>query len=332
MEQSGGVQIQQPQFVGGGPEVFVKNTFIDCVVDTELPVSERAARRFKTTPVHCDKCHFNEIGSMSENDISTSEAEGYSTDEDLEEQRTWSWIGPTQSSCIEMGNEGTEKPKMYWPAGMDANSWSQSQAFYEWPSADWCGVGYEDETHRKACHDILLRFSSTVRTLPARMPRGQTHALTHSRCSLSGVVKVIWHLDSRCLGSLHSSKKHAISPFFPIYFGSHMPFAAFKLLLYPGASQKPSAASGLQRGHIKLMCEEPSFGDSNGLASFCVSLGSGTRPKPFRGPACHDFACSAVAELPAEHNLWDLRSTVDDATMTLTVRVDILPHGSNWWW
>jgi len=166
---------------------------------------------------------------------------------------------------------------------------------------------------------------------PAPTPQGaggpspQPQTLTRSFSIGSACFRVHWTVDAR---KLRGNDKQAVSPPFPLAFGSRFPNVNFKMMIYPkvvndskgGASFKKAKG----RGYVQLKCERELPEDVAGV-SFRLSVGGGGRHEEPRGPVAHNFHASAVCGLPRDLEEWDFQGAVDQESMTFVVCLEIVP-------
>eukprot|EP00929_Paragymnodinium_shiwhaense_P013344 TRINITY_DN1211_c3_g1_i1.p1 TRINITY_DN1211_c3_g1~~TRINITY_DN1211_c3_g1_i1.p1 ORF type:complete len:436 (+),score=116.09 TRINITY_DN1211_c3_g1_i1:154-1461(+) len=157
-------------------------------------------------------------------------------------------------------------------------------------------------------------------------PPPQPHTLTrHASVNTVGKSRINWAVDAR---KLRGNDKQAVSPAFEVGLGNNFPNVIFKMMIYPVAvsDAKGGASFKKARGHgfVQLKCEAE-LTDNIAKVSYRISIGSGARQKPFKGPVVHDFARSAVSRLKKEDEEWDFNEVVDHEAMTFTVCLEIMP-------
>eukprot|EP00442_Polarella_glacialis_P008818 CAMPEP_0115083666 /NCGR_PEP_ID=MMETSP0227-20121206/20719_1 /TAXON_ID=89957 /ORGANISM="Polarella glacialis, Strain CCMP 1383" /LENGTH=422 /DNA_ID=CAMNT_0002472163 /DNA_START=59 /DNA_END=1327 /DNA_ORIENTATION=+ len=159
---------------------------------------------------------------------------------------------------------------------------------------------------------------------PPLAPQPQT--LTRAFSVKSGFFRVHWTVDAR---KLRGNDKQAVSPPFELSFGSQFPNVTFKMMIYPKAvsDSKGGASFKKARGHgyVQLKCEAE-LSEAIANVAFRISIGSGDKMQPPRGPVAHNFSSSAVCGLPKEQEEWDFESVKDTDSMTFVVCLEIVPR------
>lgn len=161
------------------------------------------------------------------------------------------------------------------------------------------------------------------------MPQPQT--LCSEFVPERGLFQVDWTVDAR---KFRGNDRQVVSPPFemPLVASSSSEdgLVTFKLMLcalaqgerHTGLSFKKSAGKGM----VLLKCEGD-VQESVADVEFRISIGGAAghpRSQP-RGPASHNFARCAVGGLPEEQAEWEFNHAVDEASLTLLVRVEAIP-------
>lgn len=136
---------------------------------------------------------------------------------------------------------------------------------------------------------------------------------------------VWWKIDAK---KLQGCDKVAISPSFELSFNGGP--LRFKVMLCPKATAEGRGGfrKAKGRGSVKLKCEEEPPADTKAIVSFQISVGGGGSDGKLemasRGPVTHDFAQMGVAGLKPGQDDWNFKKTVDEATSSFAVRLDIV--------
>lgn len=157
-----------------------------------------------------------------------------------------------------------------------------------------------------------------------KVPQPQT--LTRAFSTNSGYFRVHWTVDAR---KLRGNDKQAISPPFELPFGDSFPCVPFKMMLFPiftkdgktGASFKRSQG----RGIVQLKCEAD-LSDAHAQVRLRISIGSGSKAQPPRGPVSHTFTRGSVCGLPKDQEEWDFRAVVEQESTTFIVCLEVVPQ------
>lgn len=100
-------------------------------------------------------------------------------------------------------------------------------------------------------------------------------------------------------------------------------------MIYPKAvsDSKGGASFKKSRGHgfVQLKCEAE-LAEAIANVRFRISIGSGDKLQPPRGPVSHNFSSSAVCGLPKDQEEWDFSSVVDPDSATFVVCLEIVPQ------
>mmetsp|Transcript_117623 Transcript_117623/g.310708 ORF Transcript_117623/g.310708 Transcript_117623/m.310708 type:complete len:464 (+) Transcript_117623:73-1464(+) len=143
----------------------------------------------------------------------------------------------------------------------------------------------------------------------------------------SGNRCIFWEVDASKL----RSKCQAVSGEFEITLRSGTA-ATFKMMLQAegqGTSKGARSFRASGKGFVQLKCLTALSGEQKHDLLYRVGTSAvAGRPgaEPPRGPVQHDFAQSAVSELPKGEGAWDFTSCVDQATQKFTVYLEILPQ------
>merc|ERR1712019_26870 len=78
------------------------------------------------------------------------------------------------------------------------------------------------------------------------------------------------------------------------------------------------------KGYVELVCEG-NLPDISQEVKYSITIGSGKKRQPLRGPITHNFAEMAVSKLPKGQALWDFNHAVDKDSSTFVVCLEILP-------
>lgn len=153
----------------------------------------------------------------------------------------------------------------------------------------------------------------------------QPQTLTRHLSVSTGYFRVFWTVDAR---KLRGNDKQAVSPPFELSFGENYPNVTFKMMIYPKVVSDAKGGAAFKKSHgrgfVQLKCEAE-LSEAIANVSFRISIGSGEKAQPPRGPVSHNFSSSAVCGLPKEVDEWDFRSVVDEASSTFVVCLEIVP-------
>jgi len=142
----------------------------------------------------------------------------------------------------------------------------------------------------------------------------------------SGSMRVHWTVSARKLKS-KDSHPH-LSPSFELSFGTSSPSVPFKMMITPKVASETKGGASFKKargvGFIELVCEE-TLPDAVPQVSYKISIGSGDKRQPARGPVTHDFSKQAVSRFPKGLAEWDFQSAVDHESMTFVVCLEIIP-------
>jgi len=347
-----------PQFADGGPELVVKNTFID-VADAPRPDD---LTRAKTAPPDFGPALEGENGepvfaAPLRRSSCSSSSSGQDADERMEDE-------PEQSYDHE-GRPGS----FHSPAPR-----KMSDDYVEELSDDamggWVGPDYIDSPSPGAGKERHMdRISvQSSETEPINFKASYSHGdpktpqyLTRRYDESDGTYRVLWRVDAR---KLVGNDKQIVSPAIPLYFSPEHPEVTFKLMLYPKMPEVLMIDSESKGGQIKGenkgeqgKVEKQNKGGSQIKGSSCFKNSKGwgliqlkcesdlskagsfvhmrlaiSRPdgdrgqwRPESGPQHHDFAHSAICGLPKDKglDLWNFLQVVDESKETFDVHLCI---------
>lgn len=144
-----------------------------------------------------------------------------------------------------------------------------------------------------------------------------------------GSTRVHWSADGR---RLESHMKQIVSPEFTIELPGLGP-AAFKFAIFPKAVNDQKHGSGFKKakgkGRVVIKCEEHlPEGTSDAVMRFLISIGSGGKQQPLRGPVTHDFSEQPCGGLASCNDEWSFTTAVDESGI-FVVSFLILPTAEN---
>uniref|UniRef100_A0A7S1RX80 Uncharacterized protein n=1 Tax=Alexandrium catenella TaxID=2925 RepID=A0A7S1RX80_ALECA len=157
----------------------------------------------------------------------------------------------------------------------------------------------------------------------ASVPQPQT--LERSFSKSSGIYRVSWTVDAR---KLSGSERVAVSPPFELSCPTPM---TFKMMILPKANSDRRGGASFRksggRGIVQVKCEAQTSEFAGGFLTFRITAGrnleDATR-KPARRAVKHNFTKSLVCALQDEHEEWDFRLMVDEASQTFAVCLEVL--------
>eukprot|EP00811_Abedinium_folium_P006272 NODE_15773_length_1031_cov_4.138274.p1 GENE.NODE_15773_length_1031_cov_4.138274~~NODE_15773_length_1031_cov_4.138274.p1 ORF type:complete len:249 (+),score=45.53 NODE_15773_length_1031_cov_4.138274:128-874(+) len=173
--------------------------------------------------------------------------------------------------------------------------------------------------------------SSSTGTAAAPPPQAPIEA--PKQPLLSGLTRIVsedgctcvhWAIDCR---KLESQDKQAVSPSFVVDFPGLGP-KSFKLTVYPKPVSNQRRGAGFKkakgRGMVALKCEEE-LHPSVPVLRFRISVGSGDKLQPPRGPVAHDFSKQNCGGLPRDEEEWIFSSSVEDGLFVVSLEVQPTP-------
>uniref|UniRef100_A0A7S0FRD3 Uncharacterized protein n=1 Tax=Pyrodinium bahamense TaxID=73915 RepID=A0A7S0FRD3_9DINO len=153
--------------------------------------------------------------------------------------------------------------------------------------------------------------------------REREQALQKAFSVASSIYRIRWTVDAR---KLKSTDREAASPTFELSCGCPM---EFKMVIHPkkvedtrgGASFKKAQG----RGTVQLRMLTGADSSSNAVVTFRIAVGSATSKQQHpRGPVRHDFSERPICGLPEGKDEWDFQKSVDKATQTFVVCLEVL--------
>lgn len=272
-----------PQFVGEGPDIIVRNTFID-IEDTVKPQFKRS----RTVP--CPACNIGQESTSDENDCAL-------------------WSHEDSDSSFEQ--------KICEPS-LEMLAVPRVAPLWQTMFAPDVHIDSEDSlSNDEAALPISAGYAANSFWPPAEITCSGERAPQNVTCSYShGVAHISWQVESR---ALRSYDKQVVSLCFTVQMGEKLPDLAFKLTLHSsGANFKKSRG----QGSVTLKCESECLNAST-PAKLYFSVGAGEKEQARRGPIIHSFDNSATCSLPKGEDTWGLNAAVDKKTKTFTIFVEI---------
>uniref|UniRef100_A0A7S2CHQ5 Uncharacterized protein n=1 Tax=Alexandrium andersonii TaxID=327968 RepID=A0A7S2CHQ5_9DINO len=157
----------------------------------------------------------------------------------------------------------------------------------------------------------------------ASVPQPQT--LERSFSASSGIYRVSWTVDAR---KLSGSERVAVSPPFELSCPTPM---TFKMMILPRANSDRRGGASFRksggRGIVQVKCEAQTSEFQGGFLTFRVTAGRNfddAKRKTPRRAVKHNFTKSLVCALQDEHEEWDFRQMVDEASQTFVVCLEVL--------
>lgn len=344
-----------PQFSGNGPAVVVKNTFLDVLDDAPTPQS---LVRAQTAPacmggradVSCAAgkgmfdC-FRENSDTNSNCDSDENDSVYSTTTHDETECLGQYIGI--ESSLPPGENVRFPVAMAQTAGLFYyNCWPESQ-FQSGPRPCTSGPQFDQqETWSLVDHawedrqygPLQANASALPQSLnlgvaqskplsqPQAMPQPQT--VSSFNDPSTGFSETIWNVDAK---KLRSGDKQAVSPAFEMPLGANFPSVTFKMIIYPSVKSEGKGGASFKnakgQGRITIKCE----GDVSGAPAqvgFSLAVGNrGERLTEMRY-GMHNFAQSAICNLPGDTIDWDLSSVVDHPSETFSIFLTMMHMSS----
>jgi len=145
----------------------------------------------------------------------------------------------------------------------------------------------------------------------------------------SGLMRLEWVVSQR---KLTSDDKSAVSPAFDLSFGEAYPSVHFKMMIHPKVIDESKGGGSFKtangRGYVQLACEDV-LPTSAPEVSFCVTIGTGEKRQPLRGPVSHNFSEKKVCGLPKDKALWNFNSVVDKESKTFVVCLELLARSTD---
>jgi hypothetical protein len=135
--------------------------------------------------------------------------------------------------------------------------------------------------------------------------------------------RVQWTVDAK---KLRGSDKQVVSPPFEVALQPSGNSAAFKVMLYPKAEAGMKGGVSFRKaagvGQVQLKCcsELP---EAQRTTSVRITVGSGDKAQPSRGPFPHEFGPSSVFNAPKDQAYWDFGASVEHPALTFTVEVEL---------
>jgi hypothetical protein len=138
----------------------------------------------------------------------------------------------------------------------------------------------------------------------------------------SSIHRIRWTVDAR---KLKTTDREAVSPTFHLSCGSPM---EFKLVIRPkkiedargGACFRKARGKGTVQLRILTGVDET----TSPTVTFRIAVGSQSHRNRPRGPVKHNFADRPICGLPEGKDEWDFQKTVDEATQTFVVCLEVL--------
>jgi len=138
----------------------------------------------------------------------------------------------------------------------------------------------------------------------------------------SSIHRIRWTVDAR---KLKTTDREAVSPTFPLACGSP---TEFKLVIRPkkiedargGACFRKARGKGTVQLRILSSVDET----TSPTVTFRIAVGSQSHKHRPRGPVRHNFADKPICGLPEGKDEWDFGKTVDEATQTFIVCLEVL--------
>jgi len=138
----------------------------------------------------------------------------------------------------------------------------------------------------------------------------------------SNIHRIRWTVDAR---KLKSTDREAASPTFHLSCSSPM---EFKLVIRPrkvedsrgGACFRKARGKGTVQLRILTGVDET----TSPIVTFRIAVGSQSHRHRPRGPVKHNFADRPICGLPEGKDEWDFTKTVDEATQTFVVCLEVL--------
>lgn len=157
-------------------------------------------------------------------------------------------------------------------------------------------------------------------------PEHRPEVLKRAFSVSSNMFRIRWTI---CAWTLKKSDREAVSPAFDLNFSDGV--MQFKMVLRSKAASRhkggASFKKGKGRGRIELRCVTDVDPSLPHVVNFQIAVGSSvdsTRQQECRGPVRHDFSQRPVCGLPPGQDEWDFRKSVDEATQTFVVCLEIL--------
>jgi len=138
----------------------------------------------------------------------------------------------------------------------------------------------------------------------------------------SNIHRIRWTVDAK---KLKTTDREAVSPTFILSCGSPM---EFKLVIRPkkiedcrgGACFRKARGKGTVQLRILTGVDET----TSPTVTFRIAVGSQSHKHRPRGPVRHNFADRPICGLPEGKDEWDFTKTVDEATHTFVVCLEVL--------
>jgi len=276
------------QFPGGGPIVFVRNTFIDVDDCSPSQALLRKSGRFRTLPATVHKM----VGLEEIDDFDGGSSGGESTAES------------TSSN-----NQCSSHSSMDESHGSNNLSNDCSMESFIHPVQVYVSTASTPVT------SIKPQLTSARCPRQIHVPRSQTLECTNEA---NGFFHICWNVDAR---KLRGSEKQAISPPAELPLGPRGQSIQLRIAIYPKALESAGAVnfrSSKGKGYIQIKCESDSMMD---LDPVCItmSIGTGCLSQPARGPIKHDFARNGICTLPRDQNIWDFSLAVETENLMFPI-------------
>jgi len=305
-----------PQFLGGGPLVLVRNTFLD-ISNNPPEVEPLTLFRFKTAPAAGGKridLHDDQELSSSTDDGTEFEVSSRA-DVSLPDQLEQGMRVVVRVSSMPVdeppGNE--QLPGNEQPPGREQRT---GVLFPPGPLQPGPQLNI---TNVHSAPEKNARFPSSGDMQARRQT--QTLSLSFSKASKSYLVR--WIVDGQ---KVRSNDKLAVSPPFDLNLGREYEKVRFKIMICPETQNEGKGGSCFRksggRGFVQLKCEAELPCTISSM-SFTIGVGNGSSPEETRGPAEHDFTSSAVCGLPKACEIWDFHKYEDRGSQTFVICVEL---------
>jgi hypothetical protein len=352
------VQANLPQFCGNGPQLQVKNTFIDEVPKSRdeqpeslgLVRSQSAPELFSNvkarsiddvTSIIDDKPFADEFRARSDTNCSDSSDEDDSACS-MDGSEIFGQKTPTKdvlAECMDqkvgMDDSTSTFQPFFWPANHyypSSPTYAQNQFFGygDLQFVPWQGNSTVEPQYKEPrlhaspqlqhmSHEGSFSWSPQLVWDEVATPQLQPISV---RKTPTGGYQFVWHADGR---KLKTNDKQIVSPPFHLWLGDRK--VTFKMIIYPSAQFDgkggASFRSAAGQGRISLKCESDV---STALAriSFSLAIGSLGKPSPLLEPqqSTHNFSQSAIWSLG---ETWDMASVVDPKSDTFSVCLHMVP-------
>jgi len=163
---------------------------------------------------------------------------------------------------------------------------------------------------------------TTAPASPVRPPASDQPMLQRAFSVASAIFRVNWTVSAR---KLKSKDQFAVSPKFELSFKTP---CEFKMVIHPTktSDQKggKSFVAAKGKGRVELKCETQLDTAAEALMTYRISVGSGDKRLPPRGPVKHNFAESSVSGLASEEEEWDFAAVAEEA-QSFVVCLEVLP-------